>query len=238
MNHRPFDNDDAIWDRLVDGELSQEERGDLLGALDAQPNGWRRCALAFLEAQAWRGEMRSLVGGAASAAVEPVGHAAAHTSTPAANLAQRPRARQHGAWLAVAAGLTVAFLLGRQVDIPRQSAGNIAEVVVAPPSAPDARVDARTPHGDAITLVVNNEQGVPQRVHIPLVEGRYLGRQFAEAPQWSSSPELRKRLELQGLGLNARRRYAPMFFEQQDQIIPMVVPVDDAIVTPVSRVVY
>jgi hypothetical protein len=48
------------FDRLVDGELSESERRALLTSLDARPEGWRRCALAFLEAQTWReslGEM-------------------------------------------------------------------------------------------------------------------------------------------------------------------------------------
>jgi hypothetical protein len=46
-------NDDR-FDRLVDDELSEPERSRLLESLDQQPDGWRRCALAFLEAQCWR----------------------------------------------------------------------------------------------------------------------------------------------------------------------------------------
>ncbi len=45
---------DSRFDRLVDGELSEQERRDLLGRLDQDPNGWRRCALAFLESQCWK----------------------------------------------------------------------------------------------------------------------------------------------------------------------------------------
>jgi hypothetical protein len=47
-------NDDRRFDRLVDGELSESERKQLLRSLDQEPDGWRRCALAFLEAQTWR----------------------------------------------------------------------------------------------------------------------------------------------------------------------------------------
>jgi hypothetical protein len=46
--------DEHLFDRLVDGELSESERHKLLASLDAKPEGWRRCALAFLEAQTWR----------------------------------------------------------------------------------------------------------------------------------------------------------------------------------------
>ncbi len=51
-------NDDPRFDRLVDGELNQDERRSLLNGLDHEPGGWRRCALAFLEAQCWQESLR------------------------------------------------------------------------------------------------------------------------------------------------------------------------------------
>jgi hypothetical protein len=44
----------VLLDRLVDGELADGDRRDLLLRLSTEPDGWRRCALAFLEAQSWR----------------------------------------------------------------------------------------------------------------------------------------------------------------------------------------
>src|SRR5688500_12364420 len=44
-------------DLLADGELGDDRRRELLSRLDEQPDGWRRCAMAFLEAQDWRREM-------------------------------------------------------------------------------------------------------------------------------------------------------------------------------------
>jgi hypothetical protein len=52
--------DDNRFDRLVDGELSAEEYKVLLESLDDEPGGWRRCAMAFLEAQALRRELVSV----------------------------------------------------------------------------------------------------------------------------------------------------------------------------------
>jgi len=63
--------DDAILDLLVDGELSPAERRTLLARLDRVPDGWRRCALAFLEAQCWREEFRKLPQSAPEHAVLP-----------------------------------------------------------------------------------------------------------------------------------------------------------------------
>jgi len=49
--------DDQRFDLLVDGELPEADRRNLLSTLDDLPGGWRRCALAFLEAQSWKDEM-------------------------------------------------------------------------------------------------------------------------------------------------------------------------------------
>lgn len=45
---------DQLLDRLVDGELVGAEYRQFVQSFDARPDGWRRCGLAFLEAQAWR----------------------------------------------------------------------------------------------------------------------------------------------------------------------------------------
>ena len=45
---------DLVIDRLVADELDPDDRRALLVQLEATPDGWRRCALAFLEDQAWR----------------------------------------------------------------------------------------------------------------------------------------------------------------------------------------
>jgi len=41
-------------DRLVDGELSEPQRRDLIERLESSTGGWRRCTLAFLEADEFR----------------------------------------------------------------------------------------------------------------------------------------------------------------------------------------
>jgi len=53
---------DSLIDQLVDGELDEATRQRLLAQLDTEPGGWRRCALAFLEAQAWSQAMNSSQG--------------------------------------------------------------------------------------------------------------------------------------------------------------------------------
>jgi hypothetical protein len=233
MNERNDITDDAMIDRLVDGELSGDERRELLASFDVQPDGWRRCALAFLEAQTWRSQMRQIV---APNAISPVSRDASAATLESS----RPSKRYGGAWLAAAAALLVAFGLGRQLGVGERAELNQTQIASVEQATPRLPVDLKPqdrPTGDAVTLVVNDHRGVPQRVSVPLVEGRRLGAHFSDTPHWSS-PELERRLDAQGLTFAAHRRYAPMYFEQQNQKIPFIVPVDDAVVTPVSRPVY
>ena len=105
-NDSPAEWDDRM-DRLVDGELTPAEYRELLANLDDEPGGWRRCALAFLEAQALQREMESLrdeaVDGSASRPQDsiPPAKAVAGRSTPFVPML-----------LAMAASFLVAFALG------------------------------------------------------------------------------------------------------------------------------
>jgi hypothetical protein len=47
-------------ERLVDGELEQDEYRDLLLRIEQSPDGWRRCSLAFLQQQAIATSLKSV----------------------------------------------------------------------------------------------------------------------------------------------------------------------------------
>ena len=55
------DRNDRRLDLLVDGELDENDRRELLRGLDREPDGWRRCAMAFLEAQTWKQALGAIV---------------------------------------------------------------------------------------------------------------------------------------------------------------------------------
>ncbi len=115
-----------VLDRLVDGELSQADRRALLAALEDEPGAWRRCALAFLESQTWRWQL-------AQVASEPL-LAQAVSSGGAAPPSGAVRRDGFGAWLAIAAGLLVAFALGTRygneapqiADVPSETSTDLA----------------------------------------------------------------------------------------------------------------
>lgn len=251
MNHEVQDT--LMFDRLVDGELSTDQRQVLLASLDERPEAWRRLALAFVEAQTWQNSMRRIVAPQEPQLIAPAAPSPSEERSAAVARPSRSRRSWHlaaGPSLAIAAGLLLAFTVGWQLG-PRESAPT-AEMAAAPGGAPpvaglaqDAPAMPRgaaapgAPAGgaDAVTLVVHDSRGVAQRVQVPLVDGRQLGRQFDVTPHWAA-PAVRQRLAEQGVDLQARRRYAPLYFEQHDQLVPMIVPVDDAVITPVSRPIY
>jgi hypothetical protein len=81
--------DPQILDRLVDGELGESERREVLQTLERQPDGWRQCALAFLEAQSWGDALTHFVRHPEESSASRAGAAEAETSLSVAATALR-----------------------------------------------------------------------------------------------------------------------------------------------------
>jgi len=248
MTTNPDDHDDKLFDRVVDGELSTAERQQLLASLDdrdrwADGNGWRRCALAFLESQAWGTQLKQWVSEPmdrqADAVVLPPFAESGHASESS---------WQAGRWFAVAASLLLAFSLGWLTNTapstPEQPTplavtdeGRLKEGEMQREESPLR--DALPAGADnAVTLVVRDASGKQQRLQLPLLEAGDLDQRFAG--QWDAAlpAKLREGFRDRGFDVQRRRRFAPMFFEQNEELVPMVVPVDDTTIVPVSRPVY
>src|SRR5262245_59463811 len=97
-------------DRLVDGTLRVDERRALLLRLEAEPEGWRLCALAFLEAQAWREALSMPSGGSELARRARPSHAVIRLERGRA--ASPGWGQSIGALSALAAGFILAFFTG------------------------------------------------------------------------------------------------------------------------------
>jgi hypothetical protein len=136
---------DCLIDRLVDGELPEVERRALLLQLETEPGGWRRCALAFLEAQTWREAFGPLA--------DPVPDAVRTLPAVPIHQGRRPSSWRPVARLAgLAAGLAAAFALGwawrgRPVETAPDAPGaqGVASVPAAPSQPPQpAPIDLPT----------------------------------------------------------------------------------------------
>ena len=109
--------DQQRLDRLVDGELSEQERVDLLRELDGQPTGWRQCALSFIESQLWQHELTR-------------DHAPDPSQVSAATERPDVRPMRYVGWLVTAAAVMLAFTFGQRWDsdsLPRIQRNQVAE---------------------------------------------------------------------------------------------------------------
>jgi hypothetical protein len=133
-NHRLESPDaDRLIDRLVDGELADADRRALLVRLDTEPDGWRRCALAFLESQSWRAALGQLGSDSDAQSLQP--------GTRSAPARQADRWRRAAWFTVLAASIAVAFVLGwsaHGTPVQREShAPSVAESPRVPATVPD-----------------------------------------------------------------------------------------------------
>jgi len=130
-------------DKLVGGELPEDERRALLLRLDSAPDGWRQCALAFLEAQMWRESFVPL-GAAANADRSTAPVTQSQHWTFGRRLARRS---------ALAASIAVAFALGWTAKpVPPPGLEQARDVATkSPSSADEPRTDVTVPPVDHAT---------------------------------------------------------------------------------------
>jgi hypothetical protein len=230
-----FTHDDAeMLDRLVDGRLDANEYVELLLRLESLPDGWRRCALAFLETQAWRQDMGALRRDASTPKSTSIG-----SSSPAG------RIRTWQLLLAVAASFLIALGLGNMIGRRDLAASrpvpDRAPVVTNVPVATDSRkVSAPADnHASAETFAQGD------------TEQQWEASPDAEAPAWeipvydwapqnawrltedSSAipPQLIRVLEALGTRVQRQRNLLPLETEDGRQV---VVPIERVEITPVG----
>ena len=224
-------NDDVLLDRLVDGELTGGERRQLLESFDKRPEGWRRCALAFLEAQSWREEMGQVARGVVSETNVPKSPASS------AALSRKSSWSSIATWLAMAACLFLAFGLGLMhrehgPSIAGGSPNPNGQVANAIPPSQLLSPKRSTP-GDAVTLFVKDDGGRMQPVRVPLVDASTLDKELGMKFQTGVPDDIRNQLRNDGYSVKSKRQYAPLWLENGR---PMILPVEDTNIVPVSNV--
>ena len=227
-------NDDILFDRLVDGELSAAERRALLESLDARPDGWRRCALAFLEAQSWRNELRQVAG-------EPPATAAAATKTAAPTVAREAyndagrRAVAGRGGRACSWRSSSARWQREHGDSDRRRPGQDERTACERAAASRCAAPNAAKPSDALNLWVRDDAGQMRRVRVPLVDASALDNELGMQFQTGVPDDVRNRLHDHGYTVQSKRQYAPLWLENGR---PMIVPVEDTKIVPVSNKVY
>lgn len=240
---------DRQLDRLVDGELSSTEYRALLTALDEQPEAWRRCALAFLQAQALGGELNVLRGECLEPAPTPAAKevSTAEVTAPAATKTVAG-ASSGEFWrqpwfltLAMAGSFLIALPLGpllfrleQEPEFPLASEArpttpdnaNQAAVAAAP------AVRQHKPLGQ-VRLVMDGPDR--QSVDVPYYHVDDAGKLPGSDTEAILSPEMQRALEQAGNRVEREQSLVPVSLEDGSRVL---VPLDRLRVTPVRNRVF
>lgn len=224
-----------LLDLLVDGELAEDERRELLAWCEREPDGWRRCALAFLEAQNWS----QVLGHLTEPARQPVAVENWPTNDHARPVTLRPHfwhVRQWGTMLAMAASVALAFTLGVWV----RDAGKVERFATDDPPAmqfvenksPDRLSSGRPEQGPRqAELAVGAPERGADEIQLPAAAGD--GWLLVEP---SAMPtDVQRALERMGHRVEQRRQLVPYRLEDGRRV---VVPVDQVDVHPVGNRSY
>ncbi len=156
-NHEanPMPTIDELIDQMVDGGMMPGDLRRCIKQLDAAPEGWRRCALAFLEAQSWADAFRSMDGTIAGDAPRTPADLPSRSFTtlspaPITSVAA-PRGRVVAAALAAGIAL-IAFSLGwlshgarMRSDVERSAPNALAGDLKTPEAHPDKTPQLNSP---------------------------------------------------------------------------------------------
>jgi hypothetical protein len=258
MSRIPLDREHLL-DLLVDGELTDAARGELLLWCEQDPQGWRRCALAFLEGQSWSEGAKNLAAhpvqadvGAASRAADGIRRdedvAGEARLIPASKLAptiEGPTRTSGGAWrwrtalgpLAMAASFLLAFGLGLwtrggwPAGDPTQPGPDRA---LGNRVATQEPADVPVPRGPLgqVRLVVGGPNGSADEIELPVVEGEAFDPAYLRSRPTAVPLEVERALERMGHRVQQRRELVPLRLEDGRRLI---VPVDRVEVYPVGN---
>jgi hypothetical protein len=244
MNDSELTESDSLerrLERLVDGELAADDYRALLKSLDVEPDGWRRCALAFLESQALARELGALgraqeLPPASTLPLKPAAQARElrppHQTAIATN---PPRPRRWSSpglqLLAVAASFVAALSLG--IVAPRFFSPRPKEPTIAGNlQQPDPRQEVLRPLG-GVRLVMDGGDGQPVEAgHVPVYDASGNLDELLTVEPATMAPELIDLFRRHGFEVQHQPQLVPAPLEDGRQLI---VPVDGYQITPVGR---
>lgn len=231
--------DDKTLDRLVDGELCREEYDAVIRSLDQAPGEWRRCALAFLEAQALRRELGDLRREAAIPRPAPVA---------------KPRPAASNRWpllLAVAASFLVAFGLGLvirpfapatpvsdEVQVAEQAVPPDAPIGGAPrPATPAPAIEptGRSPSGNVMVMMDGGDGSGGRSVPVPVYDWSPQSEGMLSQTPTNVPAEVRRALRAMGCELRLNKH---LIRGETTDGRPVLIPVEQVEIVPAGRRAY
>ena len=190
-------------DRLVDGELSPERRRDLLMSCERN-DAWRDVALAFVEAQTLRTELKLFAG--------------ASEAGPSLNLDTRANASAESTrpglsfWnpLSLAAAVLVALGIGYGAGTIWQGIPAATGIVQVPQDVDQDRSESPSPYSSLNLTVSDDRQGGLQQIQLPVVAASSLGPDWPDKIATELPDELMSEMHRQGFGVSRNRQLIPV----------------------------
>jgi len=229
--------DDAQLDMLVDGELSDAQRRELLSRLDKEPDEWRALCAGFLEAQSWREGMRVVASESTAEAA-----AVAPRSRPTRRRLQMILAMA-ACLLALGLGIAIDDLAGRPTPsvAPIPATAQVANVsspeeatdmerLVVPSSEPVP--DATVPYGYVSIPAEDPVSGKTEAIRMPVVPQEYLGEGWPYQLPAVLPDRVVQRLRQRGHDVVQQRRLVPFQTADGSRV---VFPVDEVELVPVAN---
>ena len=233
---------DIILDQLVDGELQGERYQEVLQKIEQSEDGWKRCALAFLEAQAWQRDLGAFGGSfdleqltdteSETAAVETEVADSALPSIQPSLAEAKPKAsrqsRRRLSWptlgpAASVAALVAAFVTGWMLQPPSHSIEKPATASIDPNQGISLPASHRYPSGQ-IHLAVDQPDRGQQQFEVPYYEvEQYDNDTSREMDQWLD--------QVAGNG-TAITRYRAVYPEKLNEKESVLVPIELISVQP------
>jgi hypothetical protein len=219
--------EDSRFDKLVDGALPAAEYKVLLASLEDEPGGWRRCAMAFLEAQAWGREF------AAIRRVEEDGLSAKAEEPVALRPVKNASFISASLLLISAACVILAFGLGLATHSRFFSSLNSTRVAgQAPPVTAQQANTAEAPELTAMNLVIDGAGS--EGVVVPVIMGKSGAETLVETEPAIPDSVLRS-LRLRGHDIQRQQQFIPVPTGDGRHVI---FPVEQYHITPVSSRSY
>jgi len=220
-----------MFDRLADGELSESQRAELLSSLDHDPDGWRNCALAFLEAQCWRKELGAMRQNADAVKTPPA------TAVVASPRPIRRRASPLGLAGTLAA-MAATFLLALGAGITWLQRGQIASNTRIAPDTQIAASSGGSPAQNAATpwqWVRLSPPGSAEAINLPAQERDRIDPQWAQSLPSPVPDNVVHDLKQKGYKVLTHQELVPMPLKDGRQL---VVPVDKVQLQYVGNKIY
>jgi hypothetical protein len=242
----------AELDRMVDGELSNDQQRALLQRLEESPAGWRELALSYVEASVWKEQFapqkthtRASFEATLPAVIAP------NSDKPGGTDAATPEARRQSALASAFAAVAVLLVFGlgiwlgrTQAELPAQPS-RIAHSLQPPhtnvantsrmegPIDPTTTVERNTdaPLPETVQVVYSDGQSDVWRVvDVPIADsvpgdGSKQLDEFWNRRESAISPELRADLEKSGHRITESRN-----------LWPAQLPDGRSVVIPVSQI--